>query len=253
MIDNKPYIQLPKLPSKLQYNYVLLRLDDLNKERLTPGGLKMTSGLDDSKLEGNDVYDQIDRYGVVEMLPEKLVYNAHAVVGDATSNTLDWDTEIEIQLGDTVWMRQIDSNTCTRIQVDGKKYKIIRYDSLTVAKRGVVVIPLNGYILMSPYQENWSNVILTTEKKYFKNRGIVRYFGSKNKDYKSNWGKRYGTNLYNKRVEHFTDMFDVAAGEVILTSYPEVWIESDYINTFGEKLKICQRRHMMSKLSNIIQ
>jgi hypothetical protein len=246
MIDNKPYIQTPKLPSRLSPNYVLIRLDDLNKERLTPNGIKMVSGLDDKSLEGNDVYDQIDRYGIVEKLPERLIYRKTPFTD---TNVLDWDTELEIEAGDKVWMRQIEANTCTRIQVGEIKYKIIRYDALTVAKREDKVIPLNGWCLMSSYAESWSNKILTTDKRYFKNRGVIKYIGSKNKDYKHNWSLRNGKW---KRIENFSDNFEVKVGEIILTSWPEIWIESDYINVFGEKLKICQRRFMSAKLSNLI-
>jgi co-chaperonin GroES (HSP10) len=238
MIEDKPYYILDRLPRRIPVNYVLVKLLTDNKEAKTNSGIILASGRNDSKLDGDDVYHQIDRVGEV-IICSKLYYNYKS------HNSLEWDTECEIMPGDIVWMRQIESNCATRIQVGNNKFKIIRYDGLSAAKRNGEVICLNGLVLLKPYETEYSKLILTPSKNQNKHIGIVKYFGSKNKDYKSNWAKH----IQGWRSLGLQDEVNVEIGDKVIINVPPVWLESDFINYFGERLKIAQRRNIIGILN----
>jgi len=239
MIEDKPYYKLDKLPSRVAINHVLVKIITSNKEVQTNSGIFLTSGKDDSKLGGTDVYHQIDRVGEVVMNPSKLCYNYK----DKTGVSLEWLPEFETEIGDIVWMRQIESNIATRIQVGNDKFKIIRYDGLSVAKRNGKVVCLNGLVLLESFETDMSKLIIAP-KLQNKHYGIVKYLGSKNKDYKSNWVYQNGW----KNVTGYTDDIELSIGDKVMVNVPPVWLESDYINYFGEKLKIAQRRNIIGIL-----
>lgn len=249
MIERKPYVLLPELPKQIAKNHIIVRLDELNKLRKTKSGIIMTSGLEDDELDGMEVYHQIDRCGTVVMVSE-LYFNPK------DPNGLSWDTEMEVEIGDKVWIRQIDANVAFRFKLkegDGFfYYKMVRYDALNVAKRGEKIIPLNGQVLMTQVVEKSSPLIIQPFTKIIADQGIVKYVGKKNKDYKDNYGVSISGTV--KVIDNWSDEVDVEPGDKIqyemIRGIPvaEIFLESDYINTFGEKLKICQRRHVIRKL-----
>jgi len=240
MIERKYYTKLERLP-KMPNNYVLVKLDVLNKQRETKTGIRMTSGKEDNVLDNTDVFHQIDRYGEVVGLPAYLNFGAGYLKG------LEWDSDLEVKLGDVVWFRQVEGNMADRFEVGGKFYKRIKYDQLTVAKRGSEVIALNGHVLMEQIFPKESLFIINPNPKSDKKRGKVKYIGTANRHYQSNYGW-FGSEV--RKVKDWEDVPMVKKGDVVHydmakgVDVDEIFLESDYINTFGEKLKICQQRHI---------
>ena len=241
MIEEKYYETLDKLPKRIADNYVLVRMNELNKQKKTKSGIYLTSGASDTNLDSNDIFDQVDRSGTVEM-----VSNLYFNPSDPLS--LGNKTDMEVQKGDKVWALAIDSNMAYRFKIKGIHYKLIRYDGLTVAKRGEQIIPLNGWLLLDFVIEKTSELIKIPFKVRILDQGVVKYAGSKNSDYTINYGKSMSGGLH--KINNFSDDIDVKVGDMVQYELVrgervgELKLESDYINTFGELLKLCQRRHV---------
>jgi len=115
-----------------------------------------------------------------------------------------WMTDIEIQVGDIVWVKHMSSLSAPVIFDDkDNEYRLIEYFDLVVAKRvnrerhlnnttskylvedDIVyeVIPLNGYILVEDIYVDYKEK--TALKKRVKDplRGRVKYVGNPNKYY----------------------------------------------------------------------
>ena len=242
MIEEKHYEVLDRLPKRISDNYVLVKLNELNNEKKNKSGIFLTSGASDVNLDSNDIFDQVDRSGTIEMV-SNLYFNPNDPL------SLGNKTEMEVQKGDKVWALAIDSNMAYRFKVDNFYYKMIRYDGLTVAKRGEQIIPLNGWLLLDFVIEKSSPLIVNPFKVKILDQGVVKYMGSKNSDYTINYGKSMSGALH--KINNFSDDIDVKVGDRIQYELVrgervgELKLESDYINTFGELLKLCQRRHVI--------
>jgi len=238
--EKRYYTELDKLPTKLMANKMLIKLDHYNKEEKTKGGIILSSGIDDTSLDEYDKYDQIDRTGIVVMLPENIVFNINDPEG------LDWHPIMELKIGDTVWLDHMDANVAERFIYKGERYKLIRYDAVIVAKRGNEVICCNGNILLAPVEVEKSIIIQCVEKEKKTNQGIVKYIGSKNIDYKSNYVLKSRCGKMVKKpydIQH--DNVDVFVGDKVIVNTPEVWLESELFQYFGERVKYLQRRYIL--------
>jgi hypothetical protein len=254
--ERKYYYKLDALPKKIMPNWVLVKLDILNKERRTKSGIWIASGKEDNGLDTDEVFRQIDRYGTVVMICDRLKFDPKIF----HLWSLQWKTKIEIQVGDTVWSRAMGAHDCERFYIDkennGEKYreyyKLIKYDELIVSKRGDKIIPLNGWILMEPYVNMLSKLLIAPSPYQNRNYGIIKYIGEPNTDYHGNYESTGETHKDQDYIEEIRDTkfwsddrgLDVKVGQKIMHNFQEIWVESDYVSTFGEKLKICQRRHI---------
>jgi len=238
--EKRYYTEIDRLPLKMMPNYVLIKLNHYNKEERTPGGVIMSSGLDDTSLDEYDKYDQIDRTGIVVLMPDRLSFNLKDLTG------MDWHTQLDIQLGDIVWLDHIDANTAERYLYKGDYYKILRYDAIIVAKRGIDVICCNGYILCSSVEVDKSTEYIYCPKKdNIINQGVVRYVGSKNIEYRSNYTYNKQLQFRKKPYDIQHDDIDINVGDKIIVNTPEVWLESELFQYFGERVKYLQRRFIL--------
>jgi hypothetical protein len=88
--------------------------------------------------------------GEVIAVPDKLHYDT-----DATSyNSIDWDTDMELQVGDVVIYNYLAvKNSLHMGHFIDKDIICIPYDKIYVAIRNQNVIPINGVILVEPEEE----------------------------------------------------------------------------------------------------
>jgi hypothetical protein len=241
------YLEINKLPESVMPNYVMVKLDGINKDRRTKGGIYITSGRSDDVLDNLEIFNQIDRHGTVVKVPPFLIFEP------GNQFSLAWKTKIEVEIGDRVWMRQIEANVASRVKIGENYYKIVRYDSLNVAKRGDKVIPLNGQVLMQQIFKESSKLIKQPFRINYKDRGIVKYCGTPNEDYIDNYYRKGGQII---NSEYFTDEGIIKEGDIVHyqivenQNMDEIFLESELFPTFGEKVKLCQRRHIILK-SNI--
>lgn len=172
-------------------------------EEVRPSGLIIVKDLEffvsksKESVEKQDQSAHLDRYGIVTKLPEKL-----------DCKKMDWETELEIKVGDQVWFDYHSGLHCPIIEVEKKSYRILTYDTLIVAKRllniyqnysgwilselqvdkngiGELIIPLNGYCLFEEISEIPKTKLIIPFKHTDKKIGIVKYTGNKNKSYKN--------------------------------------------------------------------
>ena len=255
MIEAKPYELLEKLPRIIADNHVLIKIPQSNKELKTKSGIFLTSGKSDDKLDNNDVFDQIERYGTIVMVSKNFF-------DPKSEYSLRWDTPMEVKVGDTVWIRQIEANVAARFKIKGEMYKIVKYDSLNLIKRDKKIIPLNGQIIATCVIAETSKLIETPFKVNIADQGIIRYIGTPNKDYLENWGGDINGNItkvgdysdepYSKIKPNSRVQYQMVKGH---KNVAEIFIESGYINSFKEKyegvtlignmLKTFQRRHII--------
>ena len=241
-IPREEYIEIPNLPRKIMPNHILVKLDVINKNKRTASGIWLASGRPDERLDSTDIYHQIDRVGTVKMVSD--------VIFDINNDEgIDFDTEMELNIGDHVWIRQVEANAAIRLLYKGEKYKIVRYDALTVAKRGKKVIPLNGNILMTEVFAPPSKWILMNQIP-LAGQGKIKYIGTPNKDYKFNYAKKMSGVV---KIGDTKDDFDAKVGqkveyELLPGMKLDLYLESDLFGIFGEKIKICQRKDIIREL-----
>lgn len=116
------------------------------------------------------------RSGKIAKLPEKLE------CWKENKESMAWVTEIETEVGDDVWFYAMAAHSGEKLLFQGKKYVIMSYDDLYVAKRGDKVICLNGNVLLKPIFK--TQKALSYEKQYIDpDWAEIAYIGSINKEY----------------------------------------------------------------------
>jgi len=174
-------------------NWLLVRLGRKPDEYIFKGG----------KLFVDHTYNPTHHasvYGVVEQMPEKIIYKL-SKSGEAKGNSMQWDTDLEVEVGDTVWfsftevMYNLGVDFDKGNKMDDKKYfredngdivMCVDYSQCFVAKRGDEIICLNGYCLIEPILE-YSDSVLEDWKEpvQSKNFGYVRCKGKPVREYES--------------------------------------------------------------------
>ncbi len=91
--------------------------------------------------------------GHVVAICKKLIFSAR--LGDSFS--LDWDTDIQLQVGDYVisyYLSAINALSNGRLLTDeyNNQYLVLRYDKLFASRRGDIVRPINGFNLLTPIE-----------------------------------------------------------------------------------------------------
>ena len=93
--------------------------------------------------------DMAEVSNIVVKLPERLYFD------EKDQNSMFWETDMELQIGDYVWSNPIDVLNAITLECEGELYKILMYQDLYCAKRIIKggpfdsfdIIMLNGYVL----------------------------------------------------------------------------------------------------------
>jgi len=155
-----------------------------------------------------------------------------------TAKCSEWETEMQLKVGDKVWVNRLTIIKAEKIQVGETTYLKVPYEMIILAKRGDEIIMLNGYVLLEPIhkaQIKSDTIILAPNKEEHQDRGIVRYMGIPNKRYTD---------------EILSDDCEISIGDrVLLSRKYNPKLESSYHESIGNYL-VVQRRHMIAKLEN---
>lgn len=155
---------------KTLYNYVVIEFDPKLHETTNSGiYTPALTQVDTAALH-------VIRTGTVIKVPKKLYYSK-----EDTQYSMRWKTEIEIEVGDHVWLSPDTVNDYI-FRENGKYFRVIKYEDIIAAKRGNQIIIVNGYILLEPVHEE-TKVLNYKNSIQVKNLGKVKYIGSKNKEY----------------------------------------------------------------------
>ncbi len=218
----------------LPLNHVMVEMTHSNDFKKTDKGIIVGLPQRGTYANSNNALcaDMQEVWGVVYKVPEKLFYDENSF------DSMDWETDMEVQIGDLVWMALIDSANSHSIICEEKEYKIIPYQELYVAKRTDRVIPLNGYILCQTVNmKKISELDVTSEEKIDKTKAVVRFVGNPN--------KRYKTKGY---VDHLNLM---AGDEISLDKWPLLFLErkKEFASFDGDNLYIVVPRQKVSMVT----
>lgn len=159
---------------------------------------------------------------------------------------MHWKTSIEVKSGDLVFYSFEAAYDCLndtgKIFVDenNTKYFLLDYFDLFVAKRGEEIIPVNGYVLCEPVEEELTSKIQLPEflKRTRSDKfGRVVYLGARNTEYYLGNGK--------KEVRHdLKDCHEIAVGDVVLFDKNcDLPVEYDLHQSLAGRNKTFYRMH----------
>jgi len=208
-------------------NMVLIRVPDFQKERKTEAGIILDVNPDIQYMddgEGSHMADMARVSGVVEKVPPALMPD-----GDI----LAWETEMELEVGDTVVFDYMDGLHSTSFVIDGDEYKLIAYASCYVAIRDSQkdsLICLNGYLLLE-------DVLLPDDgysphRKVDPGKGKIHSIGSP----------------VEYSLDYWTDDIDVEEGDIVefRRKFPRVYLERQkYFQQLDKRFFRCQRKDIV--------
>jgi len=195
IILNKEELDRAEIP----LNHVLVKMLHTSEGIKTKGGITVGFNTDTTYSEGDNswVADLAECYAEVYKVPKTLFFDPN------DPRSMDWQTEMELKVGDTVWFSILESKNSPEIICEKALYKSIPYQDCYVAKRIVMrgtqlngstlrqetvecykVISLNGYVLCEPcFKPRISALDELSEKEIDKSRGIVKFAGTPPKRY----------------------------------------------------------------------
>lgn len=210
------------------FNWVLIKPDWDGQSITRPYEVKGPDGT--VKIEIDASYEREKNAcctGVVVKVPEGKPYFNPA---DPTKS-MEWVTDFEIQEGDKVIFGYFAFTEAFRdsdirwVKCNGEIYILVFYGLMYLAQRGEEVIMLNGYTLIEPVQDEVAtNLFLPSHLKRSTNkqRGIVRYLGSLNREYSNH---RYPPDDDSLQVGYL----------ITMDRYCNIPLEYDLWRTFGDK------------------
>ena len=188
--------------AEIPMNHVLIETDVDWSNKKSKGGIIVGFNEDVLFAEGDSshVADLTIPYGIVKKTPKLLYFNPD------DSNSMDWETSIEIKEGDMVWFSLMESRNAVCVLCEQKLYRILPYADCYVAKRRFnmmerldfalffnisldetikeVSIPLNGYVLCEIlYKPKISPLDALSENMVDNTRGRVKHVGAPPKAY----------------------------------------------------------------------
>lgn len=218
---------IDRIPRKVMNNTVLIRVDfDPSDDVVLPSGI-ILSGLAGTTWEETDY---IARYGVVEAVPDFLKCRPDYEFDskDSPAHSLEWKTEMELEVGDVCYFTKMASANAQVIFIDQQKHFLINYDEIVVGIRNGVIRPLNGYCLVDKVTEKTRRKGLLLEVGDFHNKrlGVVTHVGTPNAYY-------HGTDAVDAEVE--------VGDRVVFEGGFWTALESSMFNTLDENLGFVQR------------
>lgn len=182
--------------------------------------------------------DHVSCKGIVTVVPERLPFDKTIMP------SMEWKTDIEVQVGDTVWMdyhavllalgKSFDEAQESEEPLFDDDGVYIKYQDLFMAQRDEEFIMLNGYVLISLESQKMpdTSLIIHDRIKSLKSKriGKVVKVGNKNTDY-----------LHDNYVDG-----DVNVGDhVVFMDYANRKLEQDLYKSLGEDLHVVQGRFIL--------
>ncbi len=165
--------------------------------------------------------DHVEIINEVIAVPDHLKFN-------------EWETEMQLKVGDKVWVNYLSIIKGERVQVGGEVYVLVPYEKIILTKRGDDLVMLNGYVLIEPVLEETQQsgiIILLKKAKQASQRGYVRHMGIPNKRYTD---------------EAHTDEIDIKLGDMVgLKHGYNSKLESSYHQIIGDYW-VVQRRNIVA-------
>jgi len=188
---DRPRIELTREEldrAEIPMNHVLVEMIHTSVGIKSKGGVILGFLVDDVFAEGDDSHsaNMAECYARVYKVPKALYFNPD------DPQSMDWDVDMELQVGDMVWFSIMESKNSPEILCEKTLYKSIPFSDCYIAKRiykggpcdSYEVIPLNGYVLCEIlYKPKLSDLDVLSENTVDKTKGRVKYVGTPPKAY----------------------------------------------------------------------
>lgn len=138
-------------------NKIFVKIQDIETEFTTKGGIIAKSDFAPdawSNAEGHSVTEFIPRHGVVAAVPKII-----------TAYGWDFDTDCEIQVGDTVFWSVGSFENHTVLCCNDEKFLSIDYHAILIRIRNGNILPINGNILLAPVAKEKTALRYTVAQK----------------------------------------------------------------------------------------
>lgn len=195
-MPNRPEITISKEElnkAEIPLNHVLIKITRRAEGLKTNGGITVGFLTDEVFAEGDDSHSAnlAENIGYVAKVPSALYFNPE------DPKSMDWDVEMEIQVGDMVFFSLIESKNSVQLICEGELYKSVPYSDCYCYKREVYVNKwtdpptkktvtgmLNGFVLCEPvYFQKQSHLDAFSDTQIDKSRGIIAFIGDAPKAY----------------------------------------------------------------------
>lgn len=183
----KRAIKIDSLPTELMQNHVLIEVTLPYEKEVS--GIKLLADEDftseNESGEQINMSDRAPRSGTVIAICDQLYFNKPMYADGITSGTMEWDTDIEVQVGDYVFFSYLKGINADHFFYDDKLYYMIRYDHLYAIKTGSELKPINGWIVFEEVKDDIESSIIVTDfvENYKDYIGTAVYIGKPNRDY----------------------------------------------------------------------
>ena len=206
-----------------RHDSVLIKITERNEDRQTKSGIYVSSDTDFNPDE------HAQRVGVVEWVPESV-----------SLNESEWETDIEIKVGDKVWFDYLMGLNCVCFFVDRVEYKLLKYNDIYIAERDGEKIMLNGYCLFD---------LVDAEKEESE---ILELIDSEKKDARYGVGKYMGKPIKKYRSPKFQDDERIVKGDVVVFGMPPILLEDMLHQEFdnGSRLRLSQRKYVLGFIND---
>lgn len=133
-MPTRPQIELTKEElerAEIPLNHVLIRIDRRAEGLKTNAGIVIGYNEDTVYAEGDDSHSAnlAENIGYVTKVPKALYFNPD------DPKSMDWDTDMELQVGDQVWFSLIEAKNSVQLICEDVLYKSCPYQDIYVAKR----------------------------------------------------------------------------------------------------------------------
>lgn len=155
-----------------------------------------------------------DRFEKERHAPTSGTIAAHC--GNLVANKMPWETTNEIQSGDycvfsfeSAVYALDEAHGRVLLDEDNEAYLLIDYEDIFCVRRGETIIPVNGYLLVSPIEEKQlsDSFTIVRENNNSTKCGLVEYIGTPNKRY-------FFSGVPRDDVSDFDD--EISVGDVIV-------------------------------------
>jgi hypothetical protein len=177
--------------AEIPLNHVLIKITRRVEGLTTRGGVTIGFNTDTVYAEGDDSHSAnlAENIGYVVKVPKALYFNPD------DPKSMDWETEMELQIGDQVWFSLIEAKNSVQLICEDVLYKSCPYSDIYCYKREVwrdkwkgiketVVGMLNGFVLCTPvYFERRSHLDVISDTQIDKSKGIIAFIGDAPKAY----------------------------------------------------------------------
>ena len=227
-----------------------LTSDLLSKMKLIPNKVLVKPTFDQHNLQlAPGLKIKIDsQYAQEKHAPTTgIVYN---VCGELISENMPWHTHNEVAVGDyavysyesAIFSTDEDKGRFF-LDENNSLYLLLDYEDLFVVRRNDLIVPVNGYLLVSPMpDETFATFTLDTTKKNSTKWGKVEYVGARNECY-------YAAGKVRTDTYDFKD--EVKVGDVIcFETNSDLPVEYEIHHTIKEKQEYfrLQRRDILHVL-----